>query len=175
MDRLGLDIDGVLYMWTEVVYREFVDHHGLTIDYDTFWKEQVKGITPYNQTVWDNIVRIPTFVSALKALPSDIATLKELAKRYEIYYITSRPPEVALATENWLKREGFPSVGNLIMGQKKEDVVTKLGIKYFVEDLIINVERLKNLTTVIIMNQPWNEGYTECIRIFNISELLTLL
>jgi hypothetical protein len=175
MDRLGFDLDGVLYSWTEVVYRELVDHHGLTIPYDAFWTNQQKGDDPYSKVFWDNLVRIPTFCSALKADPIDVAILNVLASKYEIYYITSRPEDVRLATQNWLIREKFPTPRNLILGKSKVDAIKELNIKYYVEDLSKYVDVLKDLTTVIMKRQPWNEAYIHSPKITSISELIGIL
>lgn len=98
--------------------------------------------------------------------------LLTLKGRYEIVIVTARSEETRELTESWIQknlpgiadRTYFTGRGPLSPrgtagGRKKSDVANELGIRYFVEDALHQVEDLvKNApgTTVFLLDAPWN-------------------
>lgn len=156
MRSVGFDLDGVLYMWHEVVYDYFTAFKGYNGSYNTFWKNYK---TILSNDDWKTIVDIAPFYSVKNPPMFCVDFLNAVAKKYTIHYITYRPESAVLSTEKYLSKYNFPFKENLIFTPDKADHARLLKLKYFVEDRIDYIEPLSKVTNVILRAQPWNEEY----------------
>jgi len=170
---IGMDLDGVLYDFVTPAYRELVLHHSVTIPFIEFWREADNIFPP---EFWKSFLAIECLYSASKALPEDVETLNYLAKNNSIYYVTSRPKNCELATYNWLRREGFPGYNNLFVVQNgKRPILEMIKMDYFIEDRPYHADSVRDLTTVIMKDTPWNQEAKDYKRIKLVSELKEII
>lgn len=156
--KIGLDIDEVLADWVG----HWVRHHDQDIPEN--WNFD-RDITKKFESLKDNKefwLSIP-----VKTLPQDIP--------FEPHcYITSRsiPKEW---TEEWLNKNGFPSVPvySIGHGESKVDVALKSGIDIFIDDRFENFVELNNAgICTFLFDAPHNRRYQVGFkRIKNLNEL----
>jgi hypothetical protein len=155
MTKLGLDLDGVLYEWQRVIYDEFVRQGKFTGTFREFWLQG--GHKDGHQDCVKYHVTIPTYYSATAPRKSAMNFLKWADSRFELYYITTRPENAVLTTQQYLRRYDFPQRENLFITDDKLTLVRLLKIDYFVDDLERNIVPLSTVTTSVIYARPWNE------------------
>jgi len=176
MKTIGFDIDGVLYKYHEAAYRHLKHYHGVTEDYTTFWKEQVAGTGRFSETFWDNFSKIPVLYEVFIMLEENLNILSNLAKSYEIIYVTHRPIDVKFATIEWFKYNKLPYADNIYFVEDKTIPVLRHQCKYFVDDTIKNIVELEKVTNAILMKKPWHTNeYLNYTYIENLKELEILL
>ena len=156
MDAVGLDLDGVLYPWHESVLTHYEMYKGYTGSYTEFWGEFYKTIT---KDEWEFLTHVDFFYS--NKLPSKklLEFLEKVASSYEIFYISSRPGDVGLTTEQYLKRYNFPFRENLILTDDKSSIARLYKVKYFIDDQPKHLESLSKVTKVAMKLQPYNHDY----------------
>lgn len=171
---IALDIDNCLYPWSVAVYNELYIHNKVGCTYDEFWRNHVQM---YNHMWWDNMCKVDFLYSTQIPRKEELDFLKEISKTYKIYYITSRPIEVKLTTEQYLNRYEYPQRENLIFTKEKGLVCNSLGVTFMLEDQPHHIKDLIGAgVETVIMNQIWNEqAQFSCKRINNLLELRSIL
>jgi uncharacterized HAD superfamily protein len=153
--KLALDLDGVLYPWHIALYNELFIHDKVTCDYYTFWKSEYKK---YNNLWWENQIRVPFLYSTQIPSKETLETLEQLDKCYEIYYISARPQEVKLVTEQYLAKYEFPQRENLVFTSNKGLYCNAHNIHIAIEDQVHHIcSLLANEVNVIAVRHPYNE------------------
>jgi 5'(3')-deoxyribonucleotidase len=173
-ELIGFDLDGVLYSFHDVFYRELVAHDNLKMGYTEFWKA-AEGLWN-GDSKYHNLTRLPHLFTSAVINSDNLRTLWKLSKMYDIIYITKRQPEIHFWTGQWLKKSGVPFYENYLLTDNKLVTVEKAKCGYYVEDRAIEAQPLSEITTVFMVRQPWNlndrNGYT-CID--NLQELEGIL
>lgn len=175
MERVGFDLDGVLYPWHELVYYHLTKEEIIKdVSFSDFWVNVDKFIS--SQLLYSFTVD-PVFMSYAHPDIDDHKTIVSLAKNYEIFYITARVPEVAIATRNWIKYHKFPYPENVfVVQEKKLEEIKRNNIRYFVEDRAEYALELRDFCKVFLVKKPWNESIQhEFICINKVSDLQGLL
>lgn len=171
--RVSLDLDGCIYPWQEVAYEHECNFRDIGESYEEFWSTVNEKYSPL---YLHNLTRIPVLYDKRDILPGVLETLEQLAGRYELYYITSRPKEAELVTERWIRKNKLPYGQNLIMTYNKPLVVAELEIDFHVDDLPSNLLALKGFTDLFMVKQPWNRHLMdEFLTIRHIPELALYL
>jgi uncharacterized HAD superfamily protein len=170
MKKLALDIDGVIYPWQEVVWEDFVLRNKTTLDFASFWKEFFKE---KNKMFQDNVVLTKTYYTKRVPTKKLIELLKDLAKEFDLYYITARPAETKLVTDIWFDRYNLPCKEKIIFTENKKEAVVLLGIDILVEDSYLFANQCSNFCSVFLVDRPYNKGKENLgvKRINNIFEL----
>lgn len=109
----------------------------------------------------------PEIFAQAEPMPGAREALWTLARRWEIFYVTSRPLWARELTIAWLAGHGFPP-GKLVMGIPKVVAVQQLGLSAFVEDDPVQVELLRQVCPVYPIAWPYNgskAGWREIARI----------
>ena len=154
--RIGFDVDGVLYDWHDVVHDYCVQELGIKEDFLTFWRKIVAE--EYSKTFLYNLINDPLLVIKRNIDPPILKLLNDLSKKYEIFYITSRPNAVRNATQYWFRTNRLPQIENLTICQgDKIPYIKDFKIELFVEDMKKHALALKDITTVVLVRKPWNE------------------
>lgn len=154
--RIGFDVDGVLYGWHERVYEYMKSAYGFR---GTMGKLFVDLNNPkiYGEGFIKQIVEKKEFYSGA---PYKLAVsfLEELARDYELHYITARPLPTTTLTKAWFKEWKFPYQENVVVvtGDKSAEVLERR-LTYYVEDRDKYALELKDLTKIILVRKPWNE------------------
>ncbi len=133
----------------------------------------------YPETLMVYLASLEILYSRILPKKSVIQCVNSLAKKNEIYYLTSRPDHLKFVTGWTLKQWGFPSLENLIFSgrQAKSVYLNSLSADVFVEDMPNHAEdAIKNTSCrVFIVDQPHNTWYNGATRISSIVELESLL
>lgn len=153
MTSLGLDIDGVLYDWHSSVLAYLTLYKGYTGTYNKLWSEDYKE---FSEDYWNYLASIDTLYSSCLPTTDCINFISWAKDRYEIYYITSRPPLVRLTTEQYFSRYNFPYLDNIIFESDKVNTARLLKLQYFIEDLPASILPLSKVTNIIVKAQPYN-------------------
>lgn len=151
--RLGLDLDGVCYDWHTALHTYYQYIMGYAGDYRAFWTEFFPSLPKSKQ---EYIVSIP--IPYDSQVPSETVTsFLDFAKdKAEIYYITSRLPELESITRRYIKRYDFPFQDNLIFSQDKASSCSILGITHFLDDFARHVIPCSKVCNSYLMNKLWN-------------------
>jgi 5'(3')-deoxyribonucleotidase len=163
-ESIGLDLDGVLYPWADAVAtycRMYKKYEGT--DHE-FWKHIDKYLTPSEQ---DYIVTVQDLYYRFSPSPRLLKLLEALDKKFNIFYITARPPEVQMVTEKYLRDFKFPQKENLIFSKDKDVHARLLNLQYFVEDSVRNAEKLKNICITFLVRTPYNEDYEGDLKVID--------
>lgn len=150
--RIGLDIDGVIRPWHVSMYRYFQVYKGYGGDEREFW-DYFRGLEPYQQ---DYYVSIPLMYSDTSPTKDVTEYVPKLAELGEIFYITSCPHEIRLATSKFFDNYGLPFKENIIFSKDKSNYIRLNRIDYFLDDLAHNVEAVQNLTRAFLFKAAHN-------------------
>lgn len=164
--RIGVDVDGVGYSFTEdarIVVADWMNIHPLELDpakewdfmltqwgmdFDTFWRIWAEDVARGN--AW---LRFPPEVGYVEG----ITALRDAG--HQTIIITNRKGG-ELATMQWLQKHDVPYDG-LFIGRDK----TMVDIDLLVDDWEVNwQEALAHGRRCIIWDQPWNAHVTDAER-----------
>lgn len=158
MNKIGVDIDGVIYDWHGVVYRHFVEEKNFAGSFQDFWGGYFHTLSEDYQ---EYLTTIPTYYEETTPIFGAINFLHWLNKNYTIYYISSRPKEVERVTEKYFKRLNIPQGSNLYLTNNKEFYIRLFQLDYHVDDSPKVIDCCKNLTCLIVKTTPWNLQYMD--------------
>lgn len=154
--RIGFDFDGVLYLWTKYAYDHLKRFKGETRSYEDVWSHYKEY---YKESEIAEIAKISDYYNQEKLdynTKRSIITLSD--ELVDIFYVTSRPGNCEEVTLKWVLESGLPQTPNLYVTKDKVQVIRALDLDFYVEDLPEYIEKLKEFTTVLIVDQPWNKG-----------------
>lgn len=156
--NIGIDLDGVIYPWHEMIYNYMQSEGDIPPDLclNDLFRHPYDYFTEF---AWSNYAKIPFIYERTNVNERVLNTLRELDLMFNIHYITSRPADVHLVTKRWLRNNECPRHDYIIFAKDKSLPVRRLNLKYMVEDGVDHIEKLKNITTVIRVMQPHNEAY----------------
>ena len=155
-ERLGLDLDGVIYPWQEVVYDHMKYFHNETRNFHDFWRDATEKV--FTTKMGEFWLTNNLFYVQRNIRPDILDTLNCLSQFYDLFYITSRVKSAQRATRYWFKVNNLPRKEYLYFsGSEKLPLVLEHEVGYFVEDRIKHILELRNYTNTILIRQPWNE------------------
>jgi len=173
--KFGFDLDEVVCDLTASLLDLMYYSYGVdrTIDIFTgynFYHNDYCGDNRVNEEIADMLVHAVRDLGVLSNCKPDqkFARLVSFlyAYGYEIHFITAREEAARGVTKDWLKRHKIPYTSLTIIGygNNKGPKIKALGLDYFVDDFIENIEAaleydggLKGRT--FIVDKPWNEDY----------------
>lgn len=156
---LGLDLDGTLYPWQQSLHSWLQRYRDVTLSFHEWWGKIQTGEIFYPESWWENMVLIEHLYSNIPPQQQDIDLLHKLAEEYHIVYITHRSEYLRHTTSSYLKNYNYPNYDELYMSKTPKDItVREHRCNFYVEDTPEIAESLQDITNVILMEQPWNEG-----------------
>jgi uncharacterized HAD superfamily protein len=166
--KIGFDLDGVLYPWHKYFFEEVQHKYDAYKDYTylEFW-EDIDNILEFDSSVWD-LVDIPDLYNKENLIFEIKLRLEAIRKHSQLFYITWRPKPVYDMTKKWMDDCFIPDKENLYFANGKEtkyDIVKKLSLDYYLEDKLEYYNNLKDITTCLLIKQPWNnygKGINNC-------------
>lgn len=178
--KLGFDLDGVLYPWHELVVEDMISKGSVPNDTTVreFFDYPNGFMHQCSPTMQKSIVEYPRYYIRPFLRDGAKQILSYLQEYWEIFYLTSRPHEVASATKAWIRRMGLPNKENVyVLNGGKREMVGLLGLDVFIDDRTKHVDELHDICPVILVTRPWNEDYDEenHVRIEHLHELIPLL
>lgn len=177
--KIGIDLDGVLYPWHEEVWMYFIQTTpGMPTDWNWFWgvhnRTKFFGYDPLDHAFEIDFLYVSGSPPGLR----DQEIIRNTLDSHDVYYVTARPPTSKDATLYWLNRYDFiPNENKLIFDHNKSKVSEKLGLDYFIEDRVSNLEALLFTGTKPVgIKQVWNKHVLTVIPMFDtIGEALTYI
>ncbi len=181
MDRIGFDIDGVIYPWHEAVLekakREGLVEVSATMGDLFAYPEQDGMLFHWSKFTRDRYVSdVETYMHPLPRRSKEV--LSTLSGKFELFYVTARSGELEYPTFRWAEENNLPQRENLIVSNgPKARYILENKIEIFIEDRPKYVEELARYTNMILLTQPWNENYhkNNHVRIDMIEELIPML
>lgn len=159
--RLGLDLDGVVYRWSDTANYLLKTYWDIDLTESTYW-DYIKDNTSKEAWDWlwsDAITKhgLYRYGSIYKGMREFLGEIKEYC---DIVVITSRPSSASQDTMDWLAFQKLPTNEVRILGrQNKSDVQPQCDV--YIDDAIHNCQDLMVNTKglVIMPDHPWNQGY----------------
>jgi uncharacterized HAD superfamily protein len=173
MERIGFDLDGVLYSWIGALWTHLRTHRnyeGTEFDLErNFFNILTEEQVSYYAS-------LPILYTTRLPKREDLQTLNRLASKYDIFYITARPESVRVQTLKFLDENKFPFSNNLIMTYHKSTYARLLGLQYFVDDSTEQVRNLAKTTTAFLLDHYYNKDNRGDMPVINyIQELERIL
>lgn len=157
--KIGLDIDGVIYPYHDVVYRYFIEEKGYKDSYHHFWTVDWWLLSKETQ---DYIVSLPFLYDAVIPSSCVMESLLKLTTLGELYYVTSRSgSDIEGVTRKFFNFFDPPFKQNLMFDHDKASVCRLYSIDYFLDDFPEHVSKLESVTNAYLMNQAHNAGKRE--------------
>jgi uncharacterized HAD superfamily protein len=181
VDRIGFDIDGVIYPWHEAVLerakREGLVEVSATVG-DLFGYPEEEGLLfHWSKFTRDKFVSdVEGYMHPLPRKSKDV--LSVLSDNFELFYVTARSGELEYPTFRWAEENNLPQRENLIVSNgPKIRYIVENRVELFIEDRPKYVEELAPFTNMILLTQPWNINYTinNHVRIDTLEELIPML
>jgi uncharacterized HAD superfamily protein len=155
--KIGLDLDGVVYPFVEVMQDYLSEQHQREFPYPTQWDLwEDWGLT--RQEFYDEFeTAVHSGVVFTKGQPVDgarVAIEQLVAEGHTIHVVTDRliSPEAQKRTVTWLAKHGIPH-DTLTFSRDK----TLLPVDVFIEDSPHHTKALlKEGTRVVVFDRPWN-------------------
>lgn len=162
MFRLGLDIDGCINDFSDMIYRYasiFSEGHGINKEYDMsdYLIERHFGWSEYmNNEFWSKYYKLA--MANTVPQPGAAQTISRLkGNNIEIYLITARIDKLREITINWLDRYNI-QYDKLIMTAEKAKVCLENSIDMMIEDEPENCTSIAKHIPVLCMEYKYNEG-----------------
>ena len=167
MKRIGIDLDQVLADFSEAFDTFHDEKYGtdfLKNPSDAFYLRDILNITEEEE-----LRRVKEFYESdyfprIKAFPDTHDNIHNLAKKYKLYLITSRPEFVEKETREWIERHYPGCFTDVILtnhyfgGTKKKSVVClENKVDYMVEDMLHYAEDCASAgIPTFLITRPWN-------------------
>lgn len=161
--KIGLDLDGVLYPWHDSIYRYFTEFKGFSGGEVEFW-DYFRDLPVPAQEYY---VSLPFMYLNITPRASALQTLPKLAELGEIYYITSRRPDLHRVTLKFFNIYDLPFKDNLYFTEDKASIIRMRGIDCYLDDLTRYVDQVANITDAYLMAMPHNTGQREGYKVVN--------
>ncbi len=183
MNRIGVDVDGVLANFNDVFLRTIIQITGedlfpQEVVYSCWQWPQAYGYTngKHLNKVWDSIHASETFWELLPALEGATEAIVQLYGRVlkgdDVYFITNRTSTSKTSakhqTERWLMQQtvGYLDIWanfypTVITTDNKGDAAKLLNLTHYIDDMwenCVNVEVATDETEVYLKDAPYNQG-----------------
>ena len=161
--NIGLDIDGVVYPWHESVFRYFREYKDFVGSAREFWTYFMS--LPFETQEY--YVSIPLLYLDSVPTPDVMEYVPKLAEVADIYYVTSRPPELWWATKKFFNIYDLPFKENVIFTKDKVNYSRMLNLKFFLDDLPRNVDSLLPVTDAYLFKADHNWEHRDNYKTLN--------
>lgn len=172
---VGVDFDDVLLDFTYGLIRFHNERYGTTIGWEDHSNVNLWEV--WNCSKEESIERVLEFYEhelhfQSPPIEKAVEAIGELAKKYSVIVVTSRPDYVREKTLEWLykhfPKEHFEDIcfTNLFAGKgevkRKSHVCEERGIEIFIEDFVHNAEDIASIgKKVLLFDKPWNRNAPE--------------
>lgn len=155
--KIGFDLDGVLYDWQRAAYNWCVYFNKELKSFEEFFDKL--NTDEYSEIFRYNLIRIPLLYRVYPIRKDLKEMLNRLSEKNTLYYITNRPEEVTWSTEKWLEENDIPQRNNLVISQDKTVDIRRLNLNFYFEDRYDVAKKLRLITDVVLVEQPWNKKF----------------
>lgn len=175
--RIALDIDDVVFPFSSGAIAYVTKYSGKPVYIHELYNDLIdpteSGLTFEEFIRYVNEYQMANETLNLQPVDGALSALTELGRKYDIYFITARSPELELHTKKWFEKHISPVldnhhitfIGNHYTNSEigtKADVCRQLDAVWLIDDHPKYVEQLKGATTKPIMfgDYHWNKDYT---------------
>lgn len=169
MPKIFVDLDGCLFPFLNAFWDELVWYHNIP---ESLYSDYMDNPNKYIDTaLGKQLLQVPIIYERYKFPKKELEALTKLSKDFEIWYVTSRPKSVELATSHWIKREHLPE-GTLVLTNEKGKLAEQEKPVFVIEDQIHHIQDyLDRGVNVIIWDHNYNQGI-QGYRITSLSQLV---
>ena len=108
---------------------------------------------------WENENRIARRIfEGAEPIEGAAEALNQLAKKYEIVYLTARPEWAKELSADWLDKYDFPKA-EIVCTQDKYSWIKENGAVLMFEDHPQHIKKIQTLIPVLVHAQPWNREF----------------
>lgn len=181
MARIGIDIDGVCYGFSEAFCRN-MEWDPLKVDKWEFFKDHGMDTETFLK-MCRSMIRHGKLFKYGDVLPGTVQALQTLSREgHYLYFVTDRAAlagddlylkeTIKIYTERWLEDNFIPWHNVYYTGDKATEA-KELGLDYFLDDKVENYEDLLAAgVDVLLYDQPWNASAKHAARVFNWQEFV---
>lgn len=166
--RLAVDLDGVLYKWSETAAFLLNDHFGYQLGESNSWDYLQKSITNNEwQWLWTGGVEKGLFRHG-HCEKGGIEALRALFKKgHDVVIVTSRPRQAIQDTLAWIGYHEIPASEIHILGPKVSKAKKVPNCDIYLDDKPTHVRDYSENTqgAAYLFDQPWNRGEEDLPRI----------
>lgn len=156
---VGLDIDGVVYDYHRALYVFMQCENDYPGSLSEFWETYVPSLS---EEVQDYLVSIPMPYEICVPSNDVLESMDRLATVVkEIYYVTSRDPELERVTVRFLNKYKFPFKENLVIEKKKDLACVRHGIDFFLDDMGKHVRDVSKVCKGFLKAAIHNKSYRD--------------
>lgn len=174
---VALDIDDVLVDTAAALLNDYNKKYGTSLEKHHYYSKDVNvlGVTDYNEAA-DRLTRYVLSGALTQSQPllDAIEAVRRLSGAYTFIGVTSRPPEIAAATRDWLNLHFGDRVSDVIFTHfimaadsqnktqlTKVEVCSDINATYMIEDHLHHaIPVAESGVKVFLIDQPWNQMET---------------
>lgn len=171
---IGFDLDGVIADIVGQLLLFLRVKSGIELSRDDLVSENIETCTPISRESLTTFFRDPAFFTTIRPVSGArrlLATLRSCG--HPVHIVTDRFWYAGLHqhTEAWLWEHGIP-FDSLRFARKteKQEVVSELGLRWFIEDQLSNANRIASSCNVLLLDRPYNRGWV-CPNVERVSSL----
>lgn len=153
--RIGLDIDGVVYKWSDTVRYLVQTHHGIDVGESTYW-DYLKDVLPPHvwRWLWREGIELGLFRYG-HLYRGAIEGVRELAAIGKVEAVTHRPEAAVEDTLRFLSYIELPLSGVHILTEQQPK--SSVGCDVYIDDAPhVAREVVGAGKRLVLVDQPWN-------------------
>lgn len=162
MERIGVDLDGILGDLIGVIIKEAHDCFGIKINEDQITNFKLENCTDLIEDQISEIFSKKEVYEKIKKIPYAHFSINRLREYgFVIHVITDRRPALLDITKKWLDLNGFHwDYLHLIKADNKAEFAKQNDIFTFIEDKYETVIKLSEVCRkVYLIDRPYNQGW----------------
>ena len=186
MKKIGIDIDEVLSETVAGFLAFYNEKHGTQFYFDQIVEysfSKIFGITPEIEKSELMAFFASTSFAELATVNGSNEAIKELSKNYELYAVSSRPPQLMKLTSVWLNKHFQGCFKEVILidshfdsSKNKSQICLQKHLDYFVEDVLSYAEDCAGSgVEVFLLDKPWNQGTINSKNIIRVKNWLEIV
>lgn len=188
---IGFDLDDVLLDFRETLHVYHNNNYGTNYKREQF-KEALEEM--WNCTIEESKKRVFNFYQSsehrnAEPINGAVEKIKKLKQHHILHVVTARPEELKNITLEWLDKyfpqtfDGIHFTNQYQYHEKgpirtKGEVCKELGIEFFVDDSLCNVNDIANFgIPALLFDGPWNQGEVKppIRRVYSWDEIVEIL
>lgn len=175
MERLGIDIDGVLNNFSgvlKVILQRDFDF--IPDDSQYYMLNELKFSKSQLLDFW--IKYSPQILNMMSPEQDAVNVLTKLSNEYDINIITARDTAVIDITTEWIDKWGIPYDNIYFNSGDKVDKCKELDAIMMIEDNPHNVKALNDAgVNTLLFDRPYNRRYNDSVRVTNWNEIYDIM
>jgi uncharacterized HAD superfamily protein len=161
LERIGVDLDGVLGDLVGVMIKEAYNFFGVSINEGEITSFKLEDCTDLTEDQIREIFKRREIYERISIIPDSQFSINRFRENgFIIHVITDRRPELSDITRKWLDANGFHwDYLHLIKADDKAKLAKRNDISIFIEDKYETVLDLSGVCRrVYLINRPYNQG-----------------